>query len=77
MEKSYRNLVFFFFGIAVVIFIGFFKTYFGLFPSFAGVKTFHHFHASLLLLWLLLLIVQPMLIKYKRFELHRWLGRFS
>jgi len=77
MEKAYHNLVYFFIGITVVIFIGFFRTYFGLFPFFRGVDAFHHFHAILLILWLILLIIQPVLIRSRKLQLHKWFGRFS
>ncbi|HEY9049619.1 MAG TPA: hypothetical protein VIN08_27165 [Ohtaekwangia sp.] len=77
METSNRNISFFFIAVAIVIFIGFFKTYFGLFPFFSGVDAFHHFHAIVLITWLVLLIVQPILIQQKKFRLHRWLGKFS
>lgn len=77
MEKAYQRIAYFFVGIAVVIFIGFFKTYFGLFPHLNKVDGFHHFHAVGLILWLLLLIVQPILIRKRKYEQHRWLGRFT
>jgi hypothetical protein len=78
MEKEYRNISFpFFFLLALVIF-GFFKTYFGLFPHFNEHTTnIVHFHASVLLLWIVLLIVQPLLIRYKKLTAHRLLGRFT
>ena len=78
MEKEYRNIGYpFFFLLALVIF-GFFKTYFGLFPHFNEHTTaIVHFHAFVLLLWIILLIVQPFLIRYKKLAAHRSLGRFT
>lgn len=78
MEKEYRNIGYpFFFLLALVIF-GFFKTYFGLFPHFNERTTaIVHFHATVLLLWIILLIVQPFLIRYKKLAAHRLLGRFT
>ena len=77
MEKAYRNVVYFFIGILILAFAGFFKTYFGLFPVFKSVNNVQHFHAAMMLLWLAMLITQPLLIKYKRLDWHRKLGKVS
>jgi hypothetical protein len=42
-----------------------------------GPDTYAHFHAALATLWLLMLIAQPLLIRRRRMELHRWVGRAS
>ena len=78
VEKEYRNIGYpFFFLLGLVIF-GFFKTYFGLFPHFNDHTTvIVHFHALVLLLWIILLIVQPFLIRYKKLAAHRLLGKFT
>ncbi len=77
MEKAYRNVVYFFVGILILALAGFFKSYFGLFPEFKSVNNAQHFHAIMMLLWLAMLITQPLLIKYKRLDLHRKLGKVS
>ena len=60
------------------VIIGFFKTYFGLFPYFDDHTTILvHFHATVLTLWVILLIVQPLLIRYKKFAVHRLIGKFT
>ncbi len=77
MEKSYRNISYLFIAILGIIFLGFFKTYFGLFPRFEGLPTLLHFHAVVVLLWMAMLIVQPFLIRYKKYKLHRMVGKAS
>ena len=64
-------------AILAVIFWGFFRTYFGLFPSFDKITTSQHFHTALFLLWFLLLFIQPFLIKSGKIELHRLLGKLT
>jgi hypothetical protein len=77
MEKAYKHVVYFFVAILIVALAGFYKTYFGLFPAFEGVNNVQHFHGTMMLLWLAMLIGQPTLIKYKRLDLHRQLGKVS
>jgi hypothetical protein len=77
MEKAYQNVSLFFVVILAFVVWGFFRTYFGLFPTFNGITTAQHFHGLLLLSWFAMLIVQPMLIRYKKYELHRNLGKLS
>ncbi len=36
-----------------------------------------HFHAAVMSLYVILLIAQPFLIAYKKYEVHRLLGKFS
>ncbi|MBP9197236.1 MAG: hypothetical protein KBF35_06180 [Saprospiraceae bacterium] len=77
MEQSYKNITFLFIAIFMVIFAGFYKTYFGLFPTFDKVTITQHIHSALFMMWFLMLIVQPILIRNKKFVLHRSLGKFS
>ena len=77
MEAAYKNLSLFFVVILVFVVWGFFRTYFGLFPTFAGLTTVHHFHGILMLGWFAMLIIQPILIRYKKFEWHQNLGKLS
>jgi hypothetical protein len=78
VEKAYRNIGYpFFFLLALVIF-GFFKTYFGQFPHFDEHTTvIVHFHVFFLVLWILLLIIQPILIRQNKYAAHRFIGRFT
>ena len=75
---KYKNVGYFFLILFAFVIIGFFKTYFGLFPYFDEHTTILvHFHATVLTLWVILLIVQPLLIRYKKFAIHRLLGKFT
>lgn len=77
MERTYKNVSYFFVLLLTIIVFGFYKSYFGKFPLFTGLTSVHHTHALLLLLWFAMLIVQPVLIYQKRFALHRLLGKVS
>ena len=77
MEKTYQNVSYFVAIILAFVFWGFYRTYFGLFPSFNGITTVQHFHGLMMLSWFTMLIVQPFLIRYKKYELHRNLGKAS
>lgn len=61
----------------VVVQIGFYKTYLQFFPQFDGFRYVQHFHGAMMMGWLILLLVQPILIRAGKFELHRLLGRAS
>ncbi len=73
----YRNICYLFVAVLLVVLAGFWKTYFGLIPDLSGWPVVVHFHAVMLLLWFGVLIAQPLLIRAKRFRLHRQLGRVS
>jgi hypothetical protein len=55
----------------------FFPSYFGRFPGFHGTSPSVHFHVATMLAWMALTIAQPILIRRRRFDLHRQLGRLS
>jgi len=77
MEKEYKNIALFFAVIAAIVLIGFFPTYFSHFPNFEGKVPLHHFHAFVMILWLVVLIVQPILINKRKYQWHRLIGKFS
>lgn len=77
MEKAYKNISYLFVALLLISFVGFFQTYLTQFPTFTGSVTAHHIHAVLLVLWIALLIAQPLLIGARKFELHRFLGKVS
>ena len=78
MEKEYRNLGFIFLLFIPLTFLGFYKSYFVLSPEFVGtVDTYTHIHAVVASLWIVLLITQPLLIRFKNFSLHRTFGKIS
>ena len=77
MEKSYKLFGYFFIFILALVVWGFYRTYFGLFPSFKGVTTVQHFHGAMFLIWFVFLIVQPFLIRYNQVRIHRIIGKTS
>lgn len=78
MEKEYRNIGLIFLLFIPLTFLGFYKTYFVLSPEFEGtVDAYTHIHAIIASMWITLLIVQPLLIRSKKFSLHRTFGKIS
>jgi uncharacterized membrane protein YfhO len=72
MKKIYYNAGYFFLILAIFVFAGFYKPYFSLMPQFKKSTTFIvHFHAVVLSMWVILLIVQLLLIRYKKLRIHR------
>lgn len=56
---------------------GFYRSYTSQFPIFENATTVIHIHGALLMIWLMLLVVQPLLIHYKKVKLHRSIGKVS
>jgi len=77
METGYKNVSLLFVVIFGIVVLGFFKTYFGLFPSFNNVTLIQHIHGLLFTTWFVLLFVQPLLIRYGKYRAHRIIGRFT
>jgi hypothetical protein len=79
-KKHFDAIGYYFLALFVLMIIGFFKTYFGTFPGYvASVKSASvvHFHAGVSILWVVLLVVQPLLIRYRKYAAHRVLGRLT
>ncbi len=77
MEKAYKNLGYFLLLLIPFTFLGFYKTYFNQFPTFKDTSTYIHLHAAIASIWILMLIVQPLLIRYKNNKWHRKIGKIS
>ncbi len=77
MDKAYRNISVFIFLIFIGVQWGFYKHYTSQFPEFKGLTTMHHIHGALMIIWLVLLFIQPLLILTGRNELHRTIGKSS
>lgn len=77
MLKVYRNSAIFVILIMIGIQWGFYKHYTSEFPNFVDKTTTIHIHGALLMTWLILLIVQPLLIRTGRVQLHRTIGKVS
>ena len=71
----YPNAAFWFTGLLVLLLLGFWPSYFSL---EAPAATFgQHFHSVTMLGWMLMLITQAWLIRTRRRNIHRAIGRFS
>jgi len=77
MEKTYKNLGYFLILLIPFTFLGFYKTYFNQFPTFKETNTFIHVHAAIASIWILMLIAQPLLIRKRKNQLHRKIGKIS
>jgi uncharacterized membrane protein YozB (DUF420 family) len=71
----YKNAFYWFVGLLVLLFIGFWKSYFSVLGDVSHVT--HHFHAISMLLWIILLITQSWLIRNRRNAQHRSIGKLS
>jgi hypothetical protein len=61
----------------LVTLAGFYPTYISKFPAFENVTNVHHFHGAMMMTWYFLLVIQPFLIRYKKYKIHRMLGKVS
>ncbi len=77
MEKYYKNIGNYFLILILFIALGFYYPYFSLFPGFKSVTATIHIHAISLMIWTLILIAQPILIRYKKYRAHKILGRVT
>lgn len=77
MEKKYKILIVFFTLVTIVSLAGFYGSYWSKFPRFGEFQNLIHIHFVAFSCWLFLIVIQPVLIMKKKFELHRQLGRFS
>ncbi len=69
---------YYFIGLLVLILIGFWPSYFSkFFSGTADFSYYFHFHATVVGTWVILLIIQPLLIRKKNYALHRSIGKLS
>ena len=71
----YHNLGYWFLLFIILVAAGFYTTYFT--RIFEPAPAIIHIHFVLMALWLMMLIAQPFLIKYKKLKWHRLLGKAS
>ena len=58
-------------GLIVLILLGFWPSYFSKFlDGTANFSNYFHFHATVLIVWMALLIIQPILIRKKKLKIH-------
>jgi hypothetical protein len=78
MDKALQNrLLYFFVAIFIITNLGFYKTYLIHFPKFEGFPWIYHLHGMLAMAWILMLIAQAYLIRAKKYDLHRLVGKLS
>ena len=77
MEKIYRNTAILIILIMFGIQWGFYQVYTSQFPNFIDKTVTIHVHGVVLMMWMVLLIVQPLLISTGRTKLHRNIGQVS
>jgi hypothetical protein len=78
MQKNYslyHNLGYWFILLGILAFIAFYASYISV--IFQSTIPVFHIHFTLMSLWILMLIAQPFLIKYKKISAHRLLGKIS
>ena len=78
MEKQYQNTGYVFLLLIPMAILGFYKSYIIRSPEIdVIIDGYIHFHAIVSSVWIGLLISQPLLIRYKKYRLHRLFGKFS
>ncbi|RKN81686.1 hypothetical protein [Ulvibacterium marinum] len=83
MKSTKRTLLFeksgyYFIALFALAIAGFWPSYFStFFDGSADFNFYFHFHAVLAVLWIFMLIAQPLLIRRKQFALHRTIGKLS
>ena len=78
MERAYRNAGYILFALVPIFVAGFWMPYLSEIPHFdSSITPTVHVHAILLFTWLVLLVVQPLAVRYRALPTHRQLGRAS
>src|SRR5579862_2551273 len=73
--KFYYNLGYWFLLFIPLVFFGFYPTYFAI--ILRPMPSIVHVHFTLMTIWVLMVIVQPFLIKFKKIKWHRRVGKLS
>jgi hypothetical protein len=76
-NKVYQISALFIILIMIGVQWGFYDSYTSHFPTFENATPVIHIHGALLMIWLTLLVVQPLLIYFKKAKLHRSIGKVS
>lgn len=77
MEKKYTFLILFFILVAIITIAGFWNSFIQYIPNTSSYSKVIHVHFLVFSLWLILLIVQPILIKRKLTKIHRKIGNIA
>ena len=75
---KFENSGYYLLGLIILVVLGFWDSYFSkLFAQTNEFNIYFHFHAIIAFLWILMVIVQPFLIKRGAIDLHRKIGKLS
>jgi hypothetical protein len=77
MEKKYFAVVALFVSITVISLLGFFNSYISFFPKFDAFDYVIHIHFIAFVCWFVLIILQPILIRRRKYDLHQRIGKLS
>ena len=77
METYSKNVLIFFCLVIVFTLAGFYNSYIRFLPDFNRFPIIIHLHFFAFLCWFALLIIQPVLIKKNKIEMHRRIGKLS
>lgn len=75
MSRVLKYSVGFTFFCFILAHFSFYQKYIALFPSFSEVTYITHYHATLMFLWLALLVAQPILISTGNVQAHKIIGK--
>jgi hypothetical protein len=75
MEKRQKLLIVLFTIIAIVTLSGFLKSYLFFFPNFGKFRYLIHLHFAAFTCWLLLIVIQPILIRQKKIKTSPHFGK--
>ena len=71
----FKNIGYFMIGLLILAMIGFWNSYFSkILDLNIDYNFYFHFHVIMAGLWILVLITQPILIKKRKWRLHRQIG---
>lgn len=69
---------YYFIGLVGLALLGFWPSYFSkFFDGTENYSFYFHFHATMMALWILVLIAQPILIRKKKLTTHKFIGRLT
>jgi hypothetical protein len=75
---KFKNLEYFAIGLLILVVAGFWPTYFSkFFDGSANFNTYFHLHAITAALWIVMLFIQPLLIRLRQLKWHRLVGKAS
>lgn len=77
MERNLKIVLWFSVLVIVLSLAGFYRSYISHFPHFGDFKWMIHIHFLVFSCWFALIVIQPLLIQKRQFELHKKLGRIS